>query len=35
MLARQPLTDQALSDEEIDRRLRLAGIAVPEPAVRE
>jgi hypothetical protein len=35
MLARQPLTDQALTDEEIDRRLRLAGIAVSEPALRE
>jgi pyrroloquinoline quinone (PQQ) biosynthesis protein C len=29
LLARQPLTDQALSDEEIDRRLRGAGIVVP------
>jgi pyrroloquinoline quinone (PQQ) biosynthesis protein C len=30
LLARQPLTDQALSDEEIDRRLRGAGIVVPQ-----
>lgn len=28
MLARQPVTDRALSDEEIDRRLRLEGIEV-------
>jgi len=31
LLARQPLTDQALSDEEIERRLRSAGIEVPRP----
>jgi pyrroloquinoline quinone (PQQ) biosynthesis protein C len=30
LLARQPLTDQALSDEEIDRRLKHAGIVVPQ-----
>jgi hypothetical protein len=29
LLARQPLTDEALSDAEIDRRLRGAGIEVP------
>jgi hypothetical protein len=31
MLARQPRMDQALSDEEISRRFRLAGIEVPFP----
>ena len=29
MLARQPVMDQVLSDEEIDRRLRAAGIELP------
>jgi hypothetical protein len=35
MLARQPLMDQALSDEEIGRRLRLAGIDVPRAKQRQ
>jgi hypothetical protein len=33
MLARQPRMDQALSDEEISRRFRLAGIKVPVPFI--
>jgi hypothetical protein len=32
MLAQQPLMDQALSDQEIDRRFRLAAIEVPRSA---
>jgi hypothetical protein len=32
LLARQPLMDQALSDEEIERRLRLEAIEIPRPA---
>jgi pyrroloquinoline quinone (PQQ) biosynthesis protein C len=32
MLAQQPLMDQTLSDEEISRRLRLAGVLVALPA---